>query len=175
MKSFFDYKDGKISEKTFSQTMIISVVSILLCIVVLCSLTYAWFTTESKSNSNTLVSGTFDVVISVKNEHAIPVEPESNSDNKYVYRLQPGTYEITLKLTESSTVKGHCVVNIGNGPDLHTAAIIGTNTANVDTAEITDPFTFKIVVTENTTLTLTPRWSIAADPDIANNSTYTAS
>ena len=76
LKSFFDYKDGKISEKTFSQSLIISVVSILLCIVVLCSLTYAWFTTESKSNSNTLVSGTFDVVISVKNEHASPVEPE---------------------------------------------------------------------------------------------------
>ena len=168
------YKNEKISEKTFSQSLIVSVVSILLCIVVLCSLTYAWFTTESESNSNTLTSGTFDVIINVTDENASKVEPTSSGD-KYVYQLQPGTYEISLRLTESSTVKGHCVVNIGDGPDLHTAAIIGTNTANAAGAEITDPFTFKIVVTEDTTITLTPRWSIAAEPDIAYNSTYTAS
>ena len=65
MKNFFECKDEKITEKAFSQSLIISVVSILLCIVALCSMTYAWFTAETTSSSNTLTSGSFDVTVDI--------------------------------------------------------------------------------------------------------------
>ena len=94
MKNFFDCKDEKITEKAFSQSLIISVVSILLCLVALCSMTYAWFTTETSSSSNTLTSGSFDLDIIVSKVDdgaatASAIEAESNTDGKYSYTLQP--------------------------------------------------------------------------------------
>lgn len=170
MKNFFDCKDEKITEKAFSQSLIISVVSILLCIVALCSVTYAWFTGETTSGSNTLMSGSFDVKITVSKledgvASANAIEAESNNEGKYTYKLLPGTYEISLALTEDSTVKGHCVVTIGNDTQ-HTDAIIGVNTANVENAAMTDPFKFKITVTAETTVFLEPRWGVVVNADI---------
>lgn len=170
MKNFFDCKDEKITEKAFSQSLIISVVSILLCIVALCSVTYAWFTGETTSGSNTLMSGSFDVKITVSKledgvASANAIEAESNNEGKYTYKLPPGTYEISLALTEDSTVKGHCVVTIGIDTQ-HTDAIIGANTANVENAAMTDPFKFKITVTAETTVFLEPRWGVVVNADI---------
>ena len=170
MKNFFDCKDEKITEKAFSQSLIISVVSILLCIVALCSVTYAWFTGETTSGSNTLMSGSFDVKITVSKledgvASANAIEAESNNEGKYTYKLLPGTYEISLALTEDSTVKGHCVVTIGIDTQ-HTDAIIGANTANVENAAMTDPFKFKITVTAETTVFLEPRWGVVVNADI---------
>lgn len=170
MKNFFECKDEKITEKAFSQSLIISVVSILLCIVALCSMTYAWFTAETTSSSNTLTSGSFDVTIAVSEVEdgvasANAIEAESNNEGKYTYKLLPGTYEISLALTEDSTVKGHCVVTIGNDTQ-HTDAIIGANTANVENAAMTDPFKFKITVTAETTVFLEPRWGVVVNADI---------
>lgn len=176
MKNIFTTNNEKITEKAFSQSIIISVVSILLCIFMLCSLTYAWFTSETSSSSNTLMSGSFDVTINVSkvvdNEAtASTIEAESNNDGEFSYTLEPGTHEISLRLTEGSTVKGHCIVTIGNAVAQHTAAIIGTNTANVENEDITDPFTFQITVTEDTTVTLEPRWGVVVVPDIRNGMT----
>lgn len=170
MKNFFDCKDEKITEKAFSQSLIISVVSILLCIVALCSVTYAWFTGETTSGSNTLMSGSFDVKITVSKledgvASANAIEAESNNEGKYTYKLLPGTYEISLALTEDSTVKGRCVVTIGNDTQ-HTDAIIGANTANVENAAMTDPFKFKITITAETTVFLEPRWGVVVNADI---------
>lgn len=170
MKNFFDCKDEKITEKAFSQSLIISVVSILLCIVALSSVTYAWFTGETTSGSNTLMSGSFDVKITVSKledgvASANAIEAESNNEGKYTYKLLPGTYEISLALTEDSTVKGHCVVTIGIDTQ-RTDAIIGANTANVENAAMTDPFKFKITVTAETTVFLEPRWGVVVNADI---------
>ena len=170
MKSFFDCKDEKITEKAFLQSVIISVVGFLLCIVVLCSMTYAWFSSETSSSANTLMSGSFDVTIGVSKVEdgvaaASTIEAESNNEGKYTYKLLPGTYEISLALTEDSTVKGHCVVTIGNDTQ-HTDAIIGANTANVENAAMTDPFKFKITVTAETTVFLEPRWGVVVNADI---------
>ena len=100
---------------------------------------------------------------------ASAIEAESNTEGKYTYKLQPGTYEITLTLTNESTVKGHCVVTINGGEEQHTAAIIGTNTANVENKEITDPFKFKITITKETTVVLEPRWGVVVNADIDYN------
>ena len=173
MKNFFDAKDEKITEKAFSQGLIISVVSILLCLVALCSMTYAWFTSETTSSSNTLTSGSFDVDIKVFQvadgvTTANALEAETTAVGKYSYTLQSGTYEIALKLKDTSTVKGHCVVTIGNAEVKNTASIIGANTANVENATITDPFTFKITVTDTTKVSIEPRWGVVVNPDIRN-------
>jgi hypothetical protein len=116
------------------------------------------------------MSGSFDVKITVSKledgvASANAIEAESNNEGKYTYKLLPGTYEISLALTEDSTVKGHCVVTIGNDTQ-HTDAIIGANTANVENAAMTDPFKFKITVTAETTVFLEPRWGVVVNADI---------
>ncbi len=75
----FDTKYEKITKNAFSQSVIISVVSILMCIVVLCSLTYAWFASETSSSSNTLMSGYFDVKITVSKVECLDFVRENSN------------------------------------------------------------------------------------------------
>ena len=179
MKNFFDCKEEKITDKAFSQSLIISVLSILLCIVVLCSITYAWFTSETSSSTNTLMSGSFDVTISVMkvNDGAstvsdVTVTPDPNKAGIYHCELDtPGKYTVSFKLTDQSTVKGHCVVMI-DSEIKHTGAIIGAGTQNPENSTINDPFTFTIEISRATTVTFEPRWGVVVDPDIEYEGTY---
>ncbi len=208
MKNIFDSKDEKITEKAFVQSVVISVVGILLCIVALCSVTFCWFTGETESNSNTLVSGTFDVEIKVEKGDTIPeteaegeqadaaaaadsekteeteatieVKADPNQQGVWVCELPgAGTYTVTLTLKDGSTVKGHCVVCVGNdATKKHTDAIIGEHTANPTDLPESNPFTFTITVTEadltdgTVTVTFEPRWGVVVEPDIPNEGAY---
>lgn len=182
MKNFFDSKNEKITDKAFLHTAAVSVVSILLCLVLLCSVTYAWFSTEDKSESNKLVSGSFGVTISVAKvvdgvvtSDKIDVKPVDGREGLYDAQLAVGTYLITLEMADSATVKGHCVVTLGDKETLRTAAIIGENTSNRGDRDVTAPFTFKITLTEAMTVTFEPRWGEAAHPDIAYRGEYSES
>ena len=183
MKNIIDCKDEKITEKAFSHHLLVSILSILLCIVALCSITYAWFTSETQSGNNTLTAGSFDVTISVLKHDAdgnvtadkVTLTKVSGKEGIWQCNLDPGTYTISLKLTSDATVKGHCKVQIGSGTVYHTDAIIGDNTANVDVSTPrTDPFTFTLTVTENSTLTLEPVWGVVVAPDIQYKKDYSA-
>lgn len=175
MKKLVNKYGEKISEKAFSQSIIISVIGMLLCIVVLGSMTYAWFTNETSSNSNTITSGAFDLTISVceltdgaLSNNDISLTPDLDIDGKYSCNLEAGTYIVTLKLTDESTVKGHCVVKVGELTPQYTAAIVGERTVNAENQTMTDPFTFTITITEATTVSFEARWGIAVSPDISN-------
>lgn len=184
MKHIFDSKDEKITEKAFMQSVVISVVGILLCIVALCSATFCWFTGETESGSNTLTSGSFDleqpvVVLAAQpegEEVAVDVTPDEGGQGVWVCNLtEAGTYRVTLTLKEGSTVKGHCIVTVGNGAPLHTAAI-GEPTEQDADLTISNPLTFTIVVDEadlasgGVRVTFEPRWGIVTEPDILHES-----
>ena len=184
MKKIFDCKDEKITEKAFSHHLLVSILSILLCIVALCSITYAWFTKETSSNHNNLTAGSFDVTISVLShdseghvtENEMSLTKVSGKEGAWKCDLAPGTYTISLKLTNDATVKGHCKVQIGSGTVYHTDAIIGDQTANVDTSTPrTNPFTFTLTLTEASTLTLEPVWGVVVEPDIQYKKDYAVS
>lgn len=184
MKKIFDCKDEKITEKAFSHHLLVSILSILLCIVALCSITYAWFTKETSSNHNNLTAGSFDVTISVLShdseghvtENKISLAKVSGKEGAWQCNLAPGTYTVRLKLTDDATVKGHCKVQIGSGTVYHTDAIIVDQTANVDTSTPrTNPFTFTLTLTEASTLTLEPVWGVVVEPDIQYKKDYAVS
>ena len=180
MKKYFEYQDEKTTEKAFSKSLITSVVSVLLCLFALSSVTYAWFTGEISSNSNTLVSGQFDITISVSHSTDGPATADviavtKHPTNAGVYQCKlpsEGTYTVTLELTKGSTVKGHCVVKVGNDSPKHTDAIIGTQTENRENRPLTDPLVFTVEVTGPTTVTFEPRWGVVVAPDIAYQGTY---
>ena len=178
MKNFFDTKDEKITEKAFSQGILISVLSILLCLVALCSITYAWFTGETTSGKTTLMSGTFDLddiqISKLENgvSKAKTYAPDKVENGVYSYKLSPGTYKIVLVLDDQSTAKGHCIVEIGDVKK-HTEAIIGKNTGNQAGYEENAPLEFSITVTEEVVVKFQPVWGVNLEPSIVSNGEYT--
>ena len=82
MKLFSETKDPnkKMTEKTFVQGMVISVVSILLCIVAICSMSYAWFSTNTSSGQNLLQGGSFALDITVTDSDGQRI-PMTNNEN----------------------------------------------------------------------------------------------
>lgn len=179
MKKFFDCKDEKITEKTFSQSLIISVLSIFLCLIALCSMTYAWFTSETESSENIITSGSFNIIearVTLSNETDI-IEPQTEDKEKgaFTYTLSKGTYNVALYLNDASTAKGYCIVKIG-GVEKHTEVIVGANTANRDGYEITAPFEFTLVVEEDgTAVEFTQHWGVSATSSLKPGETYSAS
>ena len=170
MKNFFDCKDEKITEKAFSQSLIISVVSILLCLVTLCSMTYAWFTTETTSSSNTLTSGSFDITVSVKAQDDTLVTP--TADGKYIL-TSADEYTVTLEPAQTATVKGYCIVNI-NGENKKTGVILDDEMVDDIYTTATAPFEFTIVTEKNNTVvTFESHWGVLLTPDVVADSTIT--
>lgn len=161
MRKSLDLKEEKLTEKAFSKYLVISVLGILLCIVALCSITYAWFVNETTSASNTLLAGSFDLTVTVsKDGDEFPVVADANKDGVWVCDLtEEGIYTVNLKIKEDSTVKGHCIVKVGDGDAMHTDVIVYPDTTD---------FTFTVKVSENTKVTFEPRWGMVVEPDIKN-------
>ncbi len=172
MKSFLTSHDEKITEKAFSRSLCVSVLSILLCLILLCSMTYAWFTDGTSSGGNTLTSASFglekpQVVQADDASVNIEVLPGENGVWRCTLPNKEEKYTVILTLDADSTAKGHCVVSI-NGKDQKTAAIIGDRTVNREGyPENSSPFTFTIQTTENDTVVeFRPVWGVVAEPDI---------
>lgn len=171
MKSFLTSHDEKITEKAFSRSLCVSVLSILLCLILLCSMTYAWFTDGTSSGGNTLTSASFglekpQVVQADDASVNIEVLPGENGVWRCTLPTAKKEYTVILRLDADSTAKGHCVVSI-NGKDQKTAAIIGDSTANKDGYGLSSPFKFTITTTDdNTEVVFRPVWGVVAEPDI---------
>ena len=163
--------DERITDKAFSQSLLISTISILLCIVALCSMTYAWFSTENNSGNNLLQSGHFGLSVSVvaQTDGTTDAEPleisvtEEKGGALQCVLPQAGSYTVTLSMTEETTVtKGYCSVS-ANGSTFKTALVSKDPTLGVE------PFCFTVVVDAETVLTFLPKWGIPAESEITHN------
>ena len=121
----FNSKQETLTEKAFTQSIAISVFSILLCIIALCSVTWAWFSDGISSPTNSIQSADCSVSVSVTSDGA-PVEP---LDGKYTF-AKDKAYEI--KMTATGTAKtAYCVLNIG-GTNYYTVQIPTSAVATTD-------------------------------------------
>ena len=117
LKNILDLKNEKITEKVFLQSIIVSIISILLCIIMLCSLTYAWFSTETDSGNNVITSANFSLDVSVsETDSAAPVAIEELSDGsiKCTLAKKNTTYTVLLSMTDEANAKGYCAFKIGS-------------------------------------------------------------
>ena len=166
MKKIFSTKDKKLTDKTFSQSMLISIISILLCVVALCSVTYAWFTTNVSSGENVIESSRFALDITVYDENDATIDVIDNADETYRCTFESvGVYTVVLKMSDDTTAsKGYCEITINSTEKKQTTPISKDTTIGVD------PFTFKIEITEaNTVIVFKPKWGMSASADIAND------
>ncbi len=153
----------KLTEKAFSRLMLTSVLGILVCLVCLCSATWAWFSTDVSTEGNSLGSGQFDLVVSVADSSADTVTVSQKANGEKVCTLgDAGEYAITLKISDDTTVtKGFCTVTV-NGKTYCTASI------NAET----DPFTFTIDAKEaGMTITFSAAWGLPAEDDLVEKGT----
>ena len=173
MKNSFDCKDEKITEKAFTHSLVVSVLSILLCIVALCSMTYAWFSESTTTESNTLASGCFDITVNIEaDDTSTANEAVVFSGGKYTL-TKAGKYTVKIEPSHEATVKGYCIVTIDN--DLYSTNVILDEdmTDDIYTSK-TSPLTFTIVTEkDNTVVELKPHWGVPVDHKIKEKSTVT--
>ena len=168
-------KKDKLTDKAFTRFLVISILGIVICIICLCSTTYAWFVSEQSISNNSLTAGSFDVTVTVqKDGEDITVSPDPAASGVMICELpHEGVYTVNMKpVAGKSTVRGHCVVTVGNDGMKHTDAIISETVSAGNRALVTDPFTFTLTVTEATTVRFEPRWGVVIEPDIENGGSY---
>ena len=163
----------RLSEKAFSHGLWASVFSIVLCLALLCSVTYAWFSSEITSDTNSIVSGSFalsmQVTDSLGNEIPLVADDVTRPSARTAFLPASGIYKVTLMLDESSDAKGYCIVNCNDKYPKLTDVIIGESTKNPNGHAINSPCVFWVeVVVESTpiALTLEPCYGTTVSPDI---------
>jgi len=157
----------KLTDKAFSRSVVIAVVSIVMCIVCLCSATWAWFTTTTTSSENTIGSSTFGLVVTVVDGNGDLVPVTEREDGSFVCSLAGGgaVYSVTLEISEDTTAtKGFCTVKRGDRS-------YQTSSIKVDDA---DSFDFNMTVEGGAAeLIFTPAWGLPANAVVTRDGTLT--
>ena len=139
-------------EKAFKQNMIISVLSIIVCMIVLSSTTWAWFTADISSEDNVITSAYCSVNVDVQcdGEHVDSVGG--------IYSLVAGaTYD--FKISASGTAgTAYCIFRI-DCDDYYTAQI--------PTAEPDNFITFTLQFTTPTDVEVITRWGTSSKSERA--------
>ena len=147
----FSSDKEKLTEKAFKQSIAISVLGIVLCMVVLCSATWAWFSTGVSSPANNIKSAYCDIIVSVINENAALDAQEG----KYTL-AKDKAYEVKINATGTAET-AYCILKIG-GNEYYTVQI-PTQTA-VNHISFTLQFTAEAIEIEIIT-----RWGTSSKPE----------
>lgn len=133
-----------------------SVLAILLCMVCLCEMTWAWFSSTQKGEIAPIKSAEYEIVVSVKDGDT----PLSVTDN--TVELRKGlTYTVNMVASGTAST-GFCVLSYApsgagenpGGVRLHTAQIASGAT-----------FSFTLDAKSDLTLTFSPQWGTSSKSD----------
>ena len=154
--------DG-LTAKALSRLVLASMLGLLILVLCLCSTTWAWFSADVSSDSNTLGSGKFALRVTVRDANGANVTVSACADGSSSCVLnKAGVYTVTLQITEDTTVsKGHCTI---------TANAHSYKTATLDREA--GAFTFSLETQKNDlTVLLTPAWGTPAKADVQQGAT----
>lgn len=143
----FQANHDKMTEKAFSQSIAISVIGIIICMIALCSTTWAWFKADISSNSNNIQSAYCNVTISVANS-GTTIDPV---DNKYSFEKDK-VYEIKI-IASGTAESAYCILNI-NGTLCYTDRI-STESEN-------NTMSFKLRFTNDTKVAVITGWGTSS-------------
>lgn len=105
-----DEKANKLTDKTFNRLLLTAVAGVLICILLLCSSTYAWYSASVSGGENAIkTSGECLLVISVaKGGENLTLSDGSLTLEKNVI------YTVTLTMPKDSP-SGYCVITTDSG------------------------------------------------------------
>lgn len=133
-----------------------SVLAILLCMVCLCEMTWAWFSSTQKGEIAPIKSAEYVIVISVKDGDT----PLSVTENTVELRAD---HSYAVKMIASGTAStGFCVLS-------YTPSSAGENPGGVrlHTEQIASgaTFSFTLKATSDLTLSFSPQWGTSSKSD----------
>jgi len=154
----------KLSDKAFARLALTSILGILVCIICLCSTTYAWFTGSVQVDSNTLKAAD-ECLLSVSVYKDGTEEAIINTENPITLECEEGTYTVTLTLPKESA-SGYLVLTV-DGQEYYSDYLQRND--NTD-----QTLTFTLNVKAAKTVTFTARWGIySGDCHVKNGETLT--
>lgn len=158
MHKFVDSKDEKLTDKAFSRMLLPSVLGILLCIVCLCSTTFAWFTDSAPSAQNEIKAAD-ECLLSV----TVTESGEELQNIESGVLLEAGKeYTVTLSLP-SGSASGYCMI-VAGGKTYYSDYIARHSRSEPKTV------TFTLTVATDQTVVFKPHWGIySKETDVADN------
>lgn len=132
------------AETNLTKILLPSVLSILLCMTLLCGMTWAWFASTQSTPAATIQAATYriDVVAETKNGGTVLTTGQNGK-----YPLAAGfAYTVTLTASGNAS-KGYCKVTLPDNTVLHTAQIAPKNS-----------LTFTLTLTNGGNVSFSPEW-----------------
>ncbi len=122
-----------------------SFIGLFVSVICLIGLTFAWFKTNTTTNSRTIIAANFIIDSIVTEENGTIIR-----QNDSVYNLTPGNYAVSLTRTGTSqTTNGYSLIKLGD-------YIYHTSSLKKD-----DPIEFTIKIDTALTLEFVPVWGIS--------------
>ena len=130
------------AETNLTKILLPSVLSILLCMTLLCGMTWAWFTSTQSTPAATIQAATYHIdVVAKKGETVLTAGPDGK------YPLEAGVaYTVKLKAL-GTALKGYCKVTLPDNTILRTAQIAPENS-----------LTFTLTLTSGGNVSFSPEW-----------------
>lgn len=129
------------TETNLTKILLPSVLSILLCMTLLCGMTWAWFASTQSTPAATIQAATYHIDVVAKNGETVLT---TGQDGKYP--LAKGAYTVTLTARGNAS-KGYCKVTLPDNSVLRTAQIAPKNS-----------LTFTLTLTSGGNVSFSPEW-----------------
>ncbi len=149
----FNSDKERLTDRAFKQSITISVVGILLCMIALCSATWAWFSEEVSSSSSTIITGNCTVTVSVMNSEGV-IAPKADTTGTYTFEADK-SYQIIITSTGSAQ-SSYCKFVI-NGQEYYTEQI--------STTEPNNKISFTLTFDKQTDVEIITRWGTSSKPE----------
>ena len=158
-------KHGKVSDKEFTRIMISSVLGIMLCVICLAGLTWAWFSGSVSSAANNITAASFNIQIDVNVKGTETPVPRTVENGIYSFSLENNkAYDVKITADGTATT-GYCEVIFG-GNRYHTIQIFNnsdeSNSGSLLSTDRPQEITFTVNATDSTLLKIVPQWGSCA-------------
>lgn len=138
------------AETNLTKILLPSVLSILLCMTLLCGMTWAWFASTQSTPAATIQAATYHIDVVAKNGETVLTTGQNGK-----YPLAKGTYTVTLTASGNAS-KGYCKVTLPDNTVLRTAQIAPKNS-----------LTFTLTLTNGGNVSFSPEWgTYSGEPEI---------
>lgn len=139
------------TETNLTKILLPSVLSILLCMTLLCGMTWAWFASTQSTPAATIQAATYHIDVVAKNGETVLTTGQNGK-----YSLAAGVvYTVTLTASGNAS-KGYCKVTLPDNTVLRTAQIAPKNS-----------LTFTLTLTSGGNVSFSPEWgTYSGEPEI---------
>lgn len=139
------------AETNLTKILLPSVLSILLCMTLLCGMTWAWFASTQSTPTATIQAATYHIDVVAKNGETVLTAGQNGK-----YSLAAGVaYTVTLTARGNAS-KGYCKVTLPDNTVLRTAQIAPENS-----------LTFTLTLTSDGNVSFSPEWgTYSGEPEI---------